>query len=89
MSSAFRVDVFAPYALGGMTAGCFLCAAHAAFRTPEPLSDDEKGIIGGFTDFVSSSISSNAAAFDKVGDMIPVKWSQSIDGALGKIGLNL
>lgn len=60
---------------GGLTAGCFACAAHAVMRTPEALPDDgEKGLIGGFTDFVSSSISSNAAAFDKVGDMIPVKW---------------
>ena len=36
--------------------------------------DGEKGLIGGFTDFVSTSISSNAAAFDKMNDLIPVKW---------------
>ena len=32
--------------------------------------------IAGFTDFVSTSISSNAAAFEKVGDMIPVGSSK-------------
>jgi hypothetical protein len=42
--------------------------------------------MGGFTDFVSTSISSNAAALGKVSDMIPTKWSQQIDGALGKLG---
>jgi hypothetical protein len=41
------------------------------------------------TDFVSTSISDNSAAFAKVGDMIPVKWSQQMDGVLGKMGLNL
>jgi len=70
--------------------GCFLCAGHAMVRTPEALPEDgEKGLMGGFTDFVSTSISSNAAALGKVSDMIPTKWSQQIDGALGKLGVNL
>uniref|UniRef100_A0A7S0SDP1 PRA1 family protein n=1 Tax=Mantoniella antarctica TaxID=81844 RepID=A0A7S0SDP1_9CHLO len=76
--------------MGGVTMGCFLCAGHAMVRTPEALPEDgEKGLMGGFTDFVSTSISSNAAALGKVSDMIPTKWSQQIDGALGKLGVNL
>ena len=76
--------------MGGLTGGGLLCAGHAVMRTPEPqVGDGEKGLMGGFADFVSTSISSNAAALEKVSDMIPTKWSQQMDGLLGKAGLNL
>ena len=76
--------------MGGMTGGCFLCVAHAVLRVPEALPEDgERGIVGGFTEFVSSSFNSHAASFEKMNDLIPVKWQQQMDGALGKLGLNL
>ena len=66
------------------------CVAHAVLRVPEALPEDgERGIVGGFTEFVSSSFNSHAASFEKMNDLIPVKWQQQMDGALGKLGLNL
>ena len=71
--------------MGSLFGGCAVCTFHAVMRTPEPEPEGEKGVLGGFTDFVGSAISQNTAAIEKMSDLVPVKWSRQMDGLTSSV----